>query len=211
MLTKQLPGTCFEIQCYHGAVCKELTYHRVQCVCQDDCEESKYSSDESTMLCGTDGNTYPSKCKLSLYSCRMQKNISILHESECTHAIFSNPKFNLDTILDGTVTPGPLRRSTNFKNLHQEHDKFTRDINELLLKSESTQPMLNTPSSEDNYIIKVPSFFGHSLIELPQIFAYSRLSIEIEFISFTENGVILYNGQTLSGDGDFVSISIKGG
>ena len=203
-------GTCLNMKCYFGAVCKEITDQSVQCVCQNDCEsiplKSDLASQETFMICGSDVNTYTSHCQLSLYSCRMQKNLSILYESECTHSIFTNSKFQSNLNSQDNVTLGSLRRSTNLR----DHDKFTRGINEPLLKSESTLPVITTSAPKKNFI-KVPSFFGHSIIEMTRLSAYARLSIEIEFVSFTENGILLYNGQSLSGDGDFVSLSIKGG
>ena len=59
--------------------------------------------------------------------------------------------------------------------------------------------------------ITIPSFFGQSFIEMPRLNAYTRLSVELEFLTFSENGLLVYNGQTANGEGDFISISIKGG
>lgn len=58
---------------------------------------------------------------------------------------------------------------------------------------------------------ETPAFVGNSYIELPRLQAHNQLSIELEFTPHVDTGLLLYNGQTSSGDGDFVSIGLKKG
>lgn len=41
--------------------------------------------------------------------------------------------------------------------------------------------------------------------------AYNKLSIEIEFKTNKNDGILLYNQQNLDGTGDFVSLAIVNG
>lgn len=59
--------------------------------------------------------------------------------------------------------------------------------------------------------VDVPSFSGKSFIELYKLEAYSRLSLEMDFKTFSNDGILLYNGQTASSSGDFVAITLKDG
>lgn len=58
---------------------------------------------------------------------------------------------------------------------------------------------------------EVPSFSGYSYIRLQPLKAYHKLSIEIEFVSYSEDGILLYNQQRADGRGDFVSIALVNG
>lgn len=60
-------------------------------------------------------------------------------------------------------------------------------------------------------IIGMPLFSGRSYMELRKLDAYSRISVEMEVRTLSTDGLLLYNGQTRSGKGDFISLSIKGG
>ncbi|KAF5294801.1 hypothetical protein FQA39_LY00285, partial [Lamprigera yunnana] len=58
---------------------------------------------------------------------------------------------------------------------------------------------------------EIAAFSGRSFIRLKPLKAYHKLSIEIEFKTYSNNGVILYNQQTSKGLGDFVSLAIING
>uniref|UniRef100_A0A6P7FT13 Agrin-like n=1 Tax=Diabrotica virgifera virgifera TaxID=50390 RepID=A0A6P7FT13_DIAVI len=58
---------------------------------------------------------------------------------------------------------------------------------------------------------ETPAFHGKSYARLRSLKAYHKLSIEVEFQSYTEDGVILYNQQKADGLGDFVSLAIING
>ncbi|KAG5885807.1 hypothetical protein JTB14_001416 [Gonioctena quinquepunctata] len=57
----------------------------------------------------------------------------------------------------------------------------------------------------------IPAFHGTSYVRLKPLKAYHKLSIEVEFKSYTENGVLLFNQQKLDGLGDFVCLAIVNG
>lgn len=59
--------------------------------------------------------------------------------------------------------------------------------------------------------VETPAFSGLSFLEMEKLNANSRLSIELEFRTFSERGILLYNGQTPAGKGDFVSLAINDG
>ena len=48
-------------------------------------------------------------------------------------------------------------------------------------------------------------------MELLRMHAYTRLLLQVDFVPYAEEGIILYNGQTSTGEGDFVSLTLKDG
>ncbi|XP_076261775.1 agrin-like isoform X1 [Rhynchophorus ferrugineus] len=70
------------------------------------------------------------------------------------------------------------------------------------------------PSCEKQIVLKqydVPSFSGNSYVILKTIEAYNKLIIEVEFKSYTYDGILLYNAENDNGFGDFVSLSLTNG
>ncbi|XP_074109510.1 agrin isoform X2 [Cotesia typhae] len=57
----------------------------------------------------------------------------------------------------------------------------------------------------------VPSFDGKSYVRMSRLKAYHKFSIEVEFKTYADNGIILYNQQKNDGSGDFVSLAIVDG
>lgn len=58
---------------------------------------------------------------------------------------------------------------------------------------------------------EVPSFDGKSYVRMSRLKAYHKFSIEVEFKTYADNGIILYNQQKSDGTGDFVSLAIVDG
>ncbi|CAL4063227.1 unnamed protein product [Meganyctiphanes norvegica] len=58
---------------------------------------------------------------------------------------------------------------------------------------------------------QTPAFSGTSFIEISKIKAYNKVQIELEFRTFTENGILLYSQQQKEGSGDFISLSLVDG
>ncbi|GJQ68230.1 hypothetical protein Trydic_g10765 [Trypoxylus dichotomus] len=64
---------------------------------------------------------------------------------------------------------------------------------------------------QNEIIIKkyeVAAFDGKSFIRMKPLKAYHKLSIEMEFKTYSNNGILLYNQQRPDGLGDFVSLAI---
>ncbi|XP_049782384.1 agrin-like [Schistocerca cancellata] len=57
-------------------------------------------------------------------------------------------------------------------------------------------------------VYRIPAFDGESYIQLECLKAYNKLNIEMEFISYANDGLLLYNQQKEDGIGDFVSLAI---
>lgn len=55
---------------------------------------------------------------------------------------------------------------------------------------------------------KAAAFNGHSYVQLKKLKAYHRFSLEMEFKSFSDDGILLYDQQQPDGSGDFISIAI---
>ncbi|XP_063988632.1 agrin-like isoform X5 [Diachasmimorpha longicaudata] len=58
---------------------------------------------------------------------------------------------------------------------------------------------------------QIPSFDGKSYVRMSRLKAYHKFSIEVEFKTYADNGIILYNQQKNDGTGDFVSLAIIDG
>ncbi|XP_070168751.1 agrin isoform X6 [Polyergus mexicanus] len=58
---------------------------------------------------------------------------------------------------------------------------------------------------------EIPSFDGKSYVRMSRLKAYHKFSIEVEFKTYADNGIILYNQQKSDGTGDFVSLAIVDG
>lgn len=200
-LTRIIPGSCAEIRCRHGAVCQEKTAGKgSQCTCNHFNCEAGNSTTTSTGVCGSDGYTYPSECHLKANSCRLQKRITKLRDEACRNSITSSSPAVVAS--SEAVTVQPARRSTMYKT------GYTR---ELLSSFEAPVTSTETPPVTKQEQINVPSFSGQSFLLLQRLQAYTRLTLELDFISYSENGILLYNGQTPDGEGDFVSLSIRQG
>ncbi|XP_054266356.1 agrin-like [Macrosteles quadrilineatus] len=59
--------------------------------------------------------------------------------------------------------------------------------------------------------IEVAAFGGKSYARLKKLKAYHKLSIEIEFKTYSNDGILFYNQQHADGTGDFVSLAIVNG
>lgn len=58
---------------------------------------------------------------------------------------------------------------------------------------------------------EVASFDGKSYVRMNRLKAYHKFSVEVEFKTYADNGIILYNQQKSDGTGDFVSLAIVDG
>ncbi|XP_049855385.1 agrin-like [Schistocerca gregaria] len=70
-----------------------------------------------------------------------------------------------------------------------------------------------TPSHDRQHCLayQIPSFDGQAYIEMKRLKAHNKLNIEIEFITYANDGLLLYNQQKEDGTGDFVSLAIVQG
>lgn len=226
-LIKFYSGSCADMKCRFGSTCVENPDKGIQCICAMRCPEVTLGPGHlirrtSQVICASDGSTYLSECQMKFFACRMQRKINLVHHGQCrtsqgppssssssSFTSFTSPPSSLSTD-DDSVTQGPARRSTMFKTTLQDTDKPTRELSLSFSEQVSPQTTSATPTVSMKPI-KLPAFVGDSHIELPRLQAYTRLSIEMEFISYSESGILLYNGQTGTGDGDFVSLTIRKG
>lgn len=58
---------------------------------------------------------------------------------------------------------------------------------------------------------QVPSFDGKSYVRMNRLKAYHKITIEVEFSTYADNGIIIYNQQKSDGTGDFISLAIVDG
>lgn len=73
----------------------------------------------------------------------------------------------------------------------------------------ATGPLCETEVATKLY--EIPAFDGRSYVRLKPLKAYHKLSVEIEFKTYSLNGIILYDQQKANGLGDFVSLAIVNG
>ena len=125
-----------------------------------------------------------------------------------------------------SVTQHPVRRSTL--------EKTTRELFSDPLDSSSAVTQKVTPTqssgmaestirmSSEHQSAEVPDrsqwkkiynalFMGRSWARFDRLRAYRRLLVELRLTAFSDNGLILYNGQSPTGQGDFVSLALNNG
>ncbi|KAG8184137.1 hypothetical protein JTE90_008916 [Oedothorax gibbosus] len=200
-LSRSVQGSCSRVHCRYGAVCRDVGGGRSQCFCETRCPPVSGPAP----VCGTDGNTYATKCQMSVFGCRYQKSINVRQQGPCKSG---GVIIGMEEI---SPTAGPVRRSTVQKTTFDQYEsKFTRDVSHSEQFYLSTGPTTSKPPIDESPV-DIPSFSGGSYLELPKLQAYTRLSLELEFKTFGSDGILLYNGQTPTGAGDFVSLSLKDG
>jgi coxsackievirus/adenovirus receptor len=57
----------------------------------------------------------------------------------------------------------------------------------------------------------IPAFVGRSHVQLKRPKAHNKLSLEVEFKTYANDGIILYSQQKEDGTGDFVSLASVNG
>ncbi|KAK3611322.1 hypothetical protein CHS0354_029971 [Potamilus streckersoni] len=77
---------CDKVKCPKYKVCLKNIQGLPLCTCPSDYICSKYSSKKAPekAVCGSDGNTYASRCHLRIASCRLGKRIKRKHKGACT-------------------------------------------------------------------------------------------------------------------------------
>ncbi|KFM77888.1 Agrin, partial [Stegodyphus mimosarum] len=203
-------SSCNEMECFHGARCVEKDFIP-QCSCDFKCSPE----DSRDPVCGYDGNTYGSECQMRLFSCRYQRPINIRYYGIC--------RKGYQTEREPATTLASVRLPKRRSYVKRPDSKSTREVTQILPQNlymttrisamnitTTALPILAFPPDPE-IKIEVPSFSGRTFMELYKLEAYTRLSLEIEFKSFADDGILLYNGQTSTKSGDFISLSLKDG
>ncbi|XP_026732130.1 agrin-like [Trichoplusia ni] len=72
--------TCSDIMCKGGGDCVvDADTGRPTCRCNHNCTEAQ----ESDVVCGSDGQTYPSQCELDSTACREQSDLRLAYKGDC--------------------------------------------------------------------------------------------------------------------------------
>ena len=74
--------TCSNLTCPFSAQCQESTIEgqNATCVCPT---SSSCNTDTIQVVCGDNGETYPSRCQLQVFACKEQRNIMVQNEGAC--------------------------------------------------------------------------------------------------------------------------------
>jgi len=72
-------GPCIGVDCPFNGVC-HVVDHSASCICRSQCDDD----DQEGPVCGTDGLTYPSACRLRLVGCRQQSDVQVAYYEACT-------------------------------------------------------------------------------------------------------------------------------
>ncbi|XP_074600211.1 uncharacterized protein LOC141854438 isoform X2 [Brevipalpus obovatus] len=232
-LTKYyLDTSCDDLVCLYGSVCRKFNSLGSKCVCEFNCEQNLASNgQESGPLCASDKSTYTSECDMKYHACKMQRVLTILHQGPCsphnqsTIADF-NPsmgwmiKYTTSPMVASSSALSPsLSSSSSTSNQYRTTDltdqtRSTRDVS-IINSDLDTQSYTTTTKPTFNIVpdtFSIPAFSGESSLELSCLCrAHRRLEIEMVFTVYSNSAIILYNGQTSTGEGDFVSISVNQG
>ena len=188
-ITTDMISCTDNIQCNFSAICKNS-----HCVCDFDCP---FSTDP---VCGSDGKIYESECHLKLYSCKTHKSIMSLPSDSC---------YPTTVVFQDSATTSPVRRSTRYQDYDVRLTKMLdMSENEIVLNTGPTMPTMvdydyRYEESENIH------FNGDAFLEMDTLKAHSKVKIKLEIITFSMDGIILYNGQTNTGEGDYIALIIK--
>ncbi|XP_050532357.1 agrin-like [Daktulosphaira vitifoliae] len=243
--------SCDQLMCYYGGFC-EMNNGKPSCICRSTCAED---ATRTTLVCGSDGQTYSSECQLKLYACRYQKDIVVKSHTSCKgiyveeennivgteepkftqshdviiskstrHLLFSEfPKVSYNTSgnyeiefipevqdLMGRTTPEPTDRISLCNPNPCQNGGECEELDIDGYQCNCLYPYSGTTCSKMDEIkdIKSAAFNGHSYVQLKKLKAYHRFSLEMEFKSYSGDGILLYNQQRPDGSGDFISIAI---
>lgn len=161
---------------------------------------------------------------MNLQACRMQIRLDLLHKGSCHNYENGNSSSSHNP------SPGRIDHSISFTQNPWFGSSYSTAFQTTVLDSRSTREVkLGNPEPQllpgiDQFItsttdptfdipdtIKVAAFSGDSFIEMPCLKVQLNLYIEVVLASYTNSGVVLYNGQSETGEGDFVAITINQG
>lgn len=125
-------------------------------------------------------------------------------------------------LLSSSLSSSSSSLSVNYQQTTMLDSRSTREIklahnSQADLATIGESIISTTDPSESSYfdkspeMIKVPAFSGQSYIEMGCLKVQLNLYIEIVLTSYTDSAIILYNGQTITGEGDFVAITLNQG
>lgn len=182
MHRQQGNATCASTEdCTLGAVC-----HMGQCICHIQCSVGMGS------VCASDGNTYQSECHIRKQSCLTQTLIEPVDFERCLSTVSTTKQ---------SATTSPGRRSTEIDSA-----KDARVLPSAVVSS--TQ----APTPKPNISVRLFGslcFKGDSFIEMKPLEAYSKVNIRLEFVAFQPDGILLYNSQTQTADGDYIALLVR--
>lgn len=173
-------------QCKFGATCRDE-----HCRCDIDCSNSK-----KAQVCANDGFAtlaFQSECHLKLWSCRAQKHLTAVNAEKCLPSA------------KNSATTSPVRRSTEYQNYEKSTRKVLNTESEATMGTGPTMPTLHWDSESE----QMPFFNGKAYIEMSTLQAYSKVSVQVELIAYEAEGVILFNAQTSTGEGDYIALLLK--
>lgn len=185
-------------------------------------------------VCGSDRITYSSECSLNAFQCRLQRRIVKVHDHACNRSSKSNyPNRSGFSSGGSSVTQQPVRRSTLDRQTTHEPNTFmdtsiddssslfhglptqSSVIDSVEAKLHPTTTSGRSFHTDTNQIpaipqsLKSPLFTGRSWARFERLRAYKSLSVDFKIIPYSDTGMLLYNGQSPTGQGDFVSLALN--
>lgn len=88
-------GPCVGVDCPFHGIC-HVVDNSVRCICRGQCDDDDV--DDQGPVCGTDGLTYTSACRLRLVACRQQSRVEVAYYEPCTGRSFYTTMFVIQLV-----------------------------------------------------------------------------------------------------------------
>ena len=189
-------SSCDGVVCEHGATCVHRE-HYAQCECPVACPKE---SENSPVICGSDGRTYIHECDMTVKACAKGKTLTVSYYGACSvdTLIYEHPETKVIVevpLSDGSLNSEDLDKckALGCKHGGQCVQSSSQDFNCLCPVGTGGK------RCEQQMSIKIPKFKSNSYLKFPEIeLDTENTTVSISINPTKEDGLIFYIGSLSS-------------